>query len=190
MWRRLYDATLRAAAHRHAIWYLCGLSFAEASFFPIPPDVMLVPMVLAQRQRAWRLAALATAASVIGGIAGYFIGVYLLEWIRPVLEARGQWQAYLTVRDWFAEYGFWAILVAGFSPIPYKVFTIAAGAGAMPLALFIVASALARGGRFFLVAGLLLWLGPAFEQRLLKYIDVIGWALVAVIIVAVVIYRL
>lgn len=182
LWRRLYDAVLRGAQHRHAKWYLATLSFAESSFFPIPPDVMLAPMVLAQRAQAWRLAALTTAASVIGGIAGYFIGAFAIGWVQPWLVSMGHWEHYLAVQVWFQDWGFWAILLAGFSPIPYKVFTIAAGAGSMLLLPFVAASLVGRGARFFLVAGLVRWAGPVFEQRMLKYIDVMGWALVALIL--------
>ncbi len=184
LWRRLYDAVLRGARHRHAQWYLAALSFAESSFFPIPPDVMLVPMVLARRAQAWKLAAITTAASVAGGVAGYFIGVCAIGWVQPWLQALGHWEEYLAVQEWFADWGLWAILLAGFSPIPYKVFTIAAGAGSMLLLPFVAASAIGRGARFFLVAGLVRWAGPVFEQRMLKYIDVMGWALVAVIMLA------
>jgi len=190
LWRRLYDAVLRGAKHRHARWYLAALSFAESSFFPIPPDVMLAPMVLAQRTKAWRLAAITTVASVLGGVLGYFIGVFAIGSVQPWLEAIGHWQDYLAVQEWFAEWGFWAILLAGFSPIPYKVFTIAAGASAMLLLPFVLASALGRGARFFLVAGLVRWAGPVFEQRMLKYIDVMGWALVAIITIAGLVYYL
>jgi len=189
MWRRLYDSTLRAAGHRHAVWYLSALSFAESSFFPIPPDVMLAPMAMARREAAWRLAAITTVTSVLGGLLGYFIGAYTLSLATSWLQAAGHWHAYLEVQTWFTEWGFLAVLLAGFSPIPYKVFTIAAGAGMMPIAPFIVASAIGRGGRFFLVAGLVRWLGPVFERRLLHYIDWIGWILVALIVAAVAVYR-
>lgn len=190
IWRRLYDAVLRAAAHKHARWYLVILSFSEAAFFPIPPDIMLAPMVLAERGKAWRLAALTTVASVLGGVAGYFIGVFALGFAQAWLESVGHWQQFLEVREWFAEWGFWAMLLAGFTPIPYKVFTIAAGAASMLLLPFVLACVLGRGARFFLVAGLVRWAGPVFEQRLLKYIDVMGWALVAIILAAVVAYQL
>lgn len=188
IWRRLYDAVLRGSKHRHAKWYLALLSFAESSFFPIPPDVMLAPMVLAQRAQAWKLAAITTIASVLGGVAGFFIGVFAIGWVQPWLETIGHWDDYLAVQLWFAEWGFWAVLLAGFSPIPYKVFTVAAGAGSMLLLPFVVASALGRGARFFLVAGLVRWAGPVFEQRMLKYIDVMGWALVALILIGGLVY--
>jgi membrane protein YqaA with SNARE-associated domain len=189
MWRRLYEATLRAARHRHAERYLAALSFAESSFFPIPPDVMLAPMVMARRERAWRLAAITTAMSVAGALLGYVLGYFLLETITPWLRAMGYWEGYLTVREWFGAWGFWAILLAGFTPIPYKLFTIAAGAAAMPLLPFVAASLVARSARFFLVAGLVRWLGPVFEQRVLKYIDLVGWLLLIVIVLGWLVYR-
>lgn len=189
MWRRLYNATIRAAGHRHAERYLAGLSFAESSFFPVPPDVMLAPMVLSRRDRAWRLAAITTLASVTGALLGYAIGFFLLESVTPWLHAMGYWENYLIVREWFSIWGFWAILVAGFTPIPYKIFTIAAGAGAMAILPFVAGSLIARGARFFLVAGLVRWLGPVFEQRLLKYIDLIGWALLLIIAAGWLVYR-
>lgn len=190
MWRRLYDYTIRAAGHRHAERYLAVISFAESSFFPIPPDVMLAPMVMARRDRAWRLAAVTTVMSVLGALLGYAIGYFMLEAITPWLHAMGHWEKYLTVREWFSVWGFWAILVAGFTPIPYKLFTIAAGAGGMLLAPFVIGSLISRGARFFLVAGLVRWLGPVFEQRLLKYIDLIGWVLLLAIVVGWLVYRL
>jgi len=190
MFRRLYLAVVRASAHPNAPWVLGLLAFAESSFFPIPPDVMLAPMTLAQRAKAWRFALIATVGSVVGGILGYFIGALFLDSLLPWLKDLGYYHGYETARDWFASYGFWAVLLAGFSPIPYKVFTIAAGAVAMPFLPFVLASAVGRGARFFLVAGLVRWLGPVFEQRLLKYIDWIGWAIVALVIIAVVGYQL
>ncbi|MAA75240.1 MAG: hypothetical protein CMN28_11100 [Salinisphaeraceae bacterium] len=189
IWRKLYDAVLKASGHRRAVWFLGGLSFAESSFFPIPPDVMLAPMVLARPHRAWFLATVTTLTSVAGGIAGYFIGAYMLGMAQEAMEAAHLWEKYLTVRDWFGDYGFWAVLIAGFSPIPYKVFTIAAGAGHMLFIPFVVASLIGRGARFFLVAGLVKVAGPAMEERLLGYIDIIGWILVALIAVGVIVYQ-
>jgi len=185
MFGRLYAAVVRAAGSRRAPSLLAVLAFAESSFFPIPPDVMLAPMALARPQRAWWFALIATVASVVGGILGYWIGVLFLDALLPWLKDLGYFHAYETARDWFDTYGFWAILLAGFSPIPYKVFTIAAGAVGMPFLPFVLGSAAGRGGRFFIVAGLVRWLGPVFEQRLLKYIDWIGWGLVAVIVIVI-----
>jgi len=186
----LYDWTLRCAAHRHAPWFLGGLSFAESSFFPIPPDVMLAPMVLARPERAWRLAGITTVASVLGGVAGYFIGVFALEAVAPLLADAGYIDAYETARSWFAAWGFWVMVLAGFSPIPYKVFTIAAGAMVVPLIPFVIASALGRGVRFLLVALLVAWGGPRVEPWVRRYIDRIGWSVVILCALAALIYML
>jgi membrane protein YqaA with SNARE-associated domain len=181
LFTRLYDACLRWSRHRHAPRYLVGLSFAESSFFPIPPDVMLMPMSLAQPQRAMYFATITTAASVIGGIAGYAIGHFALEWIAPLIHEGGRWAAaYSKASQWFHEWGFWAVLIAGFSPIPYKVFTISAGALSMAFFPFVLASAVGRGARFFLVSSLLSWGGAAMEARVRQYVERIGWALVGV----------
>lgn len=190
MFRRLYAWVVHAAAHPRAPWWLAVLAFAESSFFPIPPDVMLAPMTLASRARAWRYALIATAGSTVGAVFGYFVGVFFLEQLLPWLHQLGYYQGYEVARHWFAQYGFWAVLIAGFSPIPYKLFTIAAGAVSMFLLPFVLASIVGRGARFFLVAGLARWLGPAFEQNLLKYLDWIGWTLVAVVGLVFVVYRL
>ena len=184
MFTRLYDRTMQWARHRHAAWYLSGLSFAESSFFPIPPDVMLAPMSMAKPEKAWRLAALTTLASVLGGMLGYAIGYYGLDLILPWLQKSHYWDKYLAARGWFEAWGFWAILVAGFSPIPYKVFTIAAGTLAMNFPLFIIGSFLGRGGRFFLVAGLMAWGGPEMEAKLRIYVERIGWLVVVAAVIA------
>ncbi|MCH9692895.1 MAG: DedA family protein [Gammaproteobacteria bacterium] len=175
----LYDRVMRWSRHRHAEWYLGAMSFAESSFFPIPVDVMLAPMVLANRARWIRLAAIATIFSVLGGIAGYGIGYVLFDAIEPWLRESHYWDAYVTSRDWFDEYGLVVVFVAGFSPIPYKVFTIAAGVAALNLPGFALASLIGRAARFFLVAGLVKAGGQRFEDTLEKYVERIGWATVA-----------
>jgi membrane protein YqaA with SNARE-associated domain len=177
------------AQHPHAPRYLAGLSFAESSFFPVPPDVMLAPMALANRQRAWQYAALTTIFSVLGGLAGYAIGVFAFEFAQPWIETLGYWEAYLQVRDWFARWGFWAVFLAGFTPIPYKLFTIAAGVIAMALTPFILASLIGRGARFFLVAGLIVWGGERIQRLLVVYIDAIGWVLVGAAVLLYVVFR-
>ena len=179
LFSKLYDMTLRWSRHRHAPGYLAGLSFAESSFFPIPPDVMLAPMTLANPERAWRLAFLTTVASVLGGLLGYAIGLFAFDFIEPLLHRAGYWEHYLTTREWFDEWGFWAVFLAGFSPIPYKVFTISAGVISMALLPFVAASAVGRGARFFLVAGVMSWGGARMETALREYIDRIGWLVVA-----------
>ena len=179
----LYAWTMRWSRHPRAPWFLGGLSFAESSFFPIPPDVMLAPMAMANPKKAWYYAALTTLTSVLGGMLGYFIGLYFIETIEPMLHSYGYWEKYQLASNWFAEYGFWAVLIAGFSPIPYKVFTISAGAASMLMLPFIVASIIGRGARFFLVAALMAWGGPKAEQLLHKYVDRIGWAVVVLAVV-------
>jgi len=177
LFQNLYDKVLVWSRHRHAERYLGALSFAESSFFPIPPDVMLAPMVLAQRQRAWWLAALTTLTSVIGGVAGYLIGRFLFDQIgQPVVELYHAQEKFEHVKALFLEYGIWIVFIAGFTPIPYKLFTITSGVMSMALLPFVLASAIGRGARFFLVAGLLYFGGERFESFLRQWIDVLGWA--------------
>ncbi len=182
----LYDKVLAWSRHRHAVRYLGAMSFAESSFFPIPVDVMLAPMCLADRPRWAYFSLIATVYSVIGGVAGYFIGFGLFEAIEPWLRDSHYWEAYVTSRRWFDEYGVWVVFVAGFSPIPYKVFTIAAGVAALNLPGFIIASLIGRAARFFLVGGLVRLGGERFEQTLSRHVERIGWivALATVIVIA------
>ncbi len=189
MFKKLYDTVITWSKHAHAEKYLAILSFAESSFFPIPPDVMLAPMVLADQKKAWRLALLTTIASVLGGMLGYAIGFFAFDMIQPWLEGSHYWTKYQMAEQWFENWGFWAIFIAGFSPIPYKVFTIAAGALSMLFLPFILASFVGRGLRFFLVAGLLSWGGEKFEAKLRHYMDIIGWSVVVLIVLAITVYK-
>ena len=144
------------AGHRHALAALALVAFAESSFFPIPPDILIIPMVLAAPRRAWRIAAVATAASVLGGLFGYLIGAGLYETVgRPVLALYGYEDKFAAFQGAYNEWGAWIVFTAGFSPIPYKIFTIASGVTGLGLPVFLLASAVSRGARFFLVAGLL-----------------------------------
>jgi membrane protein YqaA with SNARE-associated domain len=177
----LYDRVLSWSRHPHAERYLAALSFAESSFFPIPPDVMLAPMCLAEPPRAWRYAAITTVMSVLGGIAGYAIGYLLFESIEPWLRTSHYWDAYLQSREWFDTYGVWVVFVAGFSPIPYKIFTIAAGVAALNPVPFLIASIVGRGSRFFLVAGLIRAGGPRMEESLRKHVERVGWGVVVIV---------
>ena len=176
----LYSRVMQWVRHPHARWYLGGLSFAESSFFPIPPDVMLAPMALAQPNKAFRLALLTTIASVLGGIMGYLIGMYSFELIQPWIERMGYQHKFDSVQDWFTEWGFFAIFIAGFSPIPYKVFTISAGLISMSFLPFVVASLIGRGARFFLVASLMRWGGEPMEKAMHEYVDRIGWLIIVI----------
>lgn len=174
---------MRWAVHRHAQWYLVSLSFAESSFFPIPPDVMLAPMVLADNKKAWRYAVMTTVASVMGGMLGYLIGYFAFEAIKPWVMESGYGGYYQQAVSWFEQWGIWTILIAGFSPIPYKVFTIAAGAISMLFLPFVLASLVGRGARFFLVTALIVWGGERMEGAIKKYVDWLGWGLVGLIAV-------
>ena len=171
MLRSLYDRTMQLAARRDAVWLLAVVAFVESSIFPVPPDVMLIPMVLAARGGAWRFAAVCTVASVLGGLAGYAVGSVLFEAAgRPILELYGYAERFAEFTLRYNEYGAWIVFVAGVTPFPYKVITIASGAAQLDLATFTTASVLARGIRFFLVAALLYWIGPPvrsfIERRL------------------------
>jgi membrane protein YqaA with SNARE-associated domain len=174
----LYDRVLGWARHPHAVRYLGGLSFAESSFFPIPPDVMLAPMCVADRDNAWRCATITTVASILGGIAGYAIGYYRFGAVEPWLHSMGYWPAYLRGKEWFDAWGVWAVLIAGFSPVPYKIFTITAGVVVLSFPGFVLASLLGRGARFFLVAALLVAGGERMAGNLRNYVESIGWAVV------------
>ena len=178
MLRRLYDWVLHLAEHRFAPSALFGVSFAESSFFPIPPDLMLIPMVLAERLKAWRFALICTVGSVLGGVFGYFIGAVLLEVVgAPIIAFYGLEEKMQSLSSSYQEHGVWIVLLAGFTPIPYKVFTIASGVAGLSLPAFIIASLVGRGARFFLVAGLLYFFGPtirAFIERYLGLVTLIG----------------
>ena len=152
---RLYDRVIRLADTPWALPALAATSFAEASFFPVPPDVLLAPMVLARRDRAWLYAFVCATASVLGGLLGYAIGVFLEPVGLKLLALFGHGQGMEAYRGWFSRNGFWIILVKGLTPIPYKLVTIASGIARFDLRLFVLASTITRGGRFFLEAALL-----------------------------------
>ncbi len=156
MIRGLYDWTMRLAAHRQALWALAAISFIESSVFPIPPDIILIPMVLAAREKAWRFAMVCTIASVLGGMAGYGIGYFLFDSVgRPLLDFYGYGEKFSQFQGYYNEWGAWIVGGAGVTPFPYKVITIASGVTGLDPVVFTVASVLSRGVRFFLVAGLL-----------------------------------
>jgi membrane protein YqaA with SNARE-associated domain len=180
----LYDRVLSWSRHPRAPWFLGGLSFAESSFFPIPPDVMLAPMALARPQTWFRLALLTTLASVLGGLLGYLIGWTAMDAVMPWIERMGYAPKLERAQQWFEQWGFWAVLLAGFSPIPYKAFTITAGGLGMALLPFTLASFIGRGGRFFLVAFLMARVGPAAEAKLKPFVEWLGWGTVAIAVMA------
>lgn len=179
----MYDKTISLSKHPKATWYLSALSFSESVFFPVPTDVMLAPMCLANRHKAMWLAFITTIFSVLGGLFGYFLGFLAFEMVEPLIKDFGYWESFEKAQAWFAEWGIWVILIAGFSPIPYKVFTITAGVVGMAVIPFLIMSLFARGARFFLVAGLVAWGGPKFEPLLRRYIEIIGWIVVLLVVI-------
>ena len=169
MLRGVYDWTMRLATHPHALWWLALVAFVESSVFPIPPDVMMIPMVLARPSKAWLIASVALVASVLGGMLGYAIGAFAYDSIgQPVLQAMGKGDAMEAFNTRFNDFGFWAVLTAGITPFPYKVITIMSGWTGMPLATFIVTSIIARALRFFIVCGLLWGYGEPIRDFIEK----------------------
>ncbi|MBY6134278.1 YqaA family protein [Leisingera sp. XS_AS12] len=165
MLKPLYNQTMALADHPKALWWLAAVAFVESSFFPIPPDVLMIPMILARPSRAWLVALVALVASVAGGVLGYVIGAFFYDSIgQPVLEAMGKGAAMEEFNTRFNDFGFWAVLGAGVTPFPYKVITIMSGWTGMPLGTFIATSILARALRFFLVAGLLWQFGTPIRD--------------------------
>jgi membrane protein YqaA with SNARE-associated domain len=183
MLRRLYDWTMRMAADKRAPWALAIVSFVESSFFPIPPDVMLVPMVLGRREKAWWYATIATVASVIGGVLGYAIGYYLYDAVGlPILKFYGNEHALDGFKAFVRDYGVPAVIIKGMTPIPYKVVTIAAGVGQMNLLAFIGASIVARALRFYLVAGLLYFVGEPIRAFIETRLALVTTAFVVLLV--------
>ena len=177
----LYNKVIAWSGHRHAPYYLAGVSFVESSFFPIPPDIMLISMGLAKPTRAWHYAFIATLFSVIGGVFGYLIGFYAMDFIRPYILASSYAAHFEQVQQWFDLYGVWIVIMAGFTPLPYKLFTMSAGALQMAFLPFFLASIIGRSMRFFLVCGILYFAGAKIEAGLRRFIDTIGWILIAII---------
>lgn len=174
MLRRLYNWTMGLAAHRHAMPALFGVSFVESSVFPIPPDVLMIPMVLARRARAFAVALVATIGSVLGALLGYWIGAALMDSVGTwVLTVYGKEAAYAQLAARFAEYGGWAVLFAALTPFPFKVITIFSGAVGLPLPLFLLTSVIGRSARFFVVAGLLWRFGPPIRDFIEKRLGLV-----------------
>ena len=183
MFRALYDWTLRLAGHRHADRYMAAVSFAESSFFPIPPDVMLVPMILARREQAYRIAAICTIASVLGGVLGYGIGYFLYEsvgkWLLSVYHLEGKVAG---LKELYDRYGAAVILIKGLTPIPFKLVTIASGIFTFNFPLFVLLATVTRGARFFLVAFLLKKFGEPVQKVIEERMNLIGWIVLAALI--------
>ncbi|MDA0229247.1 MAG: DedA family protein [Proteobacteria bacterium] len=171
MLRKLYDWVMALAGKRHAIWWLAGVSFAESAFFPIPPDILLVPMVLANRRRAWRIAGVCTLASVLGGLLGYAIGFWLFEAVgQPLLEFYGSEEKFSQFQDYYNEWGGWIVGAGGFTPLPYKVITIASGVTRLDIGIFILASVVSRGLRFYIEAALLWRFGEPVREFIERHL--------------------
>ena len=181
--RNIYDKTLDLASRQNAIWWLFAISFIESSFFPIPPDIMIIPMVLATPQSAYKIAGFATLASVLGGYFGYAIGVFGFEVIaKPQLEFYGYMENFHKFENYYHEYGAWIVFVAGLTPIPYKLITIASGVVRLDLLVFTIASILARGMRFYLIAWLLKRFGEPMKTFIEKNLNLLSIIFVLLLI--------
>ncbi len=181
--QKLYDWVLQLAGRPRAGAWLAGLSASEAVFFPIPPDTLLIPMGLAQPQRIWKLAGLCTLASVAGGLIGYLLGWWGSEALADWLNNSRWADSYQQVKLLFADYGVWVMLLAGFTPIPYKIFTVTAGLLLLPIHLFLIAGIVGRGGRFFLVAALLAAGGDDLAERIRPWVSKLGWIVIGIAVI-------
>ena len=181
-----YERALRWSKHPKAPALLGFLSFIEAIFFPIPPEVMLAPMSLAQPRRALWFATISLFGSTLGMIVGYLVGMYAIDLAQPFMERLGWWEKFLEVKEVAAEHGFWLLLVGGFTPIPFKILTLASGAVGMPLLPFFAGALIGRGKRVYLVAGLIRWGGERTEAWVHKWIEPIGWFALALLVALVV----
>ena len=173
--RRIYDYTLNLASRKNALTWLFVISFIESSFFPIPPDIMIIPMVLATPKEAYKISGVATVASVLGGYFGYFIGVYGFELIaRPLLEFYGYMKQFGEFENYYHEYGAWIVFGAGITPFPYKIITIASGVVRLDLVVFTIASVIARGMRFYFIAWLLKRFGDPMKVFIEKNLNLLS----------------
>ncbi|WP_339107119.1 YqaA family protein [Thioclava sp. GXIMD4216] len=183
MIRRLYDWTMRLAGHRHATWALAFIAFLESSVFPIPPDVLMIPMIIAAPHRAFRIAFIATLASVIGGIVGYGIGYGLMDSVgKPILEFYGKSDKFDELATRFNEYGPWAVIIAGVTPFPFKVITIFSGVTHLSLPIFLGSAVFARALRFFVVAALLWKFGAPMRDFIEKRLGLVFTLFVALLL--------
>ncbi len=191
VFENLYHSVIRASSSQRAPVVLSFISFIESFILPFPPpDVMLAPMSLAKPDKALYFATLTLIASLLGGVVGYLIGAYGYEIVQPYIFEWGYEARFNRVMQWFEVWGFWAVLVAGFSPVPYKLFTISAGVLSLAFLPFMLASFIGRGARFFLVAILLARFGPAIEHKLMAYIEKIGWAVVILLCIVILYFSL
>lgn len=185
----MYDKTMAWSKHRFATFWLCFVSFIEAIFFPIPPDVMLIPMSMSKPKSAVKFALYTAIASAVGGMIGYAIGYYATDWVQGIVHQWGYGAHWEKALSWFERWGVLVVFVAGFSPIPYKVFTICSGVLQMAFFPFVITAFISRFARFFLVAKLAAWGGEKFADKLRRSIEVIGWSVVVLAIIAYFILR-
>ncbi|WP_439239627.1 YqaA family protein [Lonepinella sp. BR2919] len=185
----MYDKTMQWSRHRFAVFWLCLVSFIEAIFFPVPPDVMLIPMSMSKPKDALKLAFYTALASVMGGMIGYGLGYYAFDFVQGYIIKLGYQPYWDTAISWFEKWGILVVFVAGFSPIPYKIFTIAAGVMQMVFLPFVATAFISRLARFVLVAKLAAWGGEKFAAKLRKSIELIGWSVVVLAVIAYLILR-
>ncbi|PID62811.1 MAG: hypothetical protein CSB44_03035 [Gammaproteobacteria bacterium] len=182
MFKTLYQLIEAWGRHRHAEYYLAGVSFTGSSFFPLPVEMLLAPIVFARPEHAIRLGVLTALASILGSLLGYALGLFAMELIMPWIETLGYAATFEKVLHWFEHWGFWVVFVAGFGPFPYKLFTIGAGALAYPLVPFMIAVTVSRLARFVLMSLLLAKLGPLMVKAANRYMEWIGWGLAAAVV--------
>jgi membrane protein YqaA with SNARE-associated domain len=183
MFRSLYDWVLRMAAHRHAMRYMGAVSFAESSFFPIPPDVMLVPMMLARRDKIWTIALICTLSSVAGGMLGYAIGYFLYDTLGQwLIGVYGLQKGATEFHDWYAKWGAAIILVKGLTPIPFKLVTIASGLAKFNFGIFVATALVTRGARFFLIAALINRFGAPIQDFIEKRLNLVATAFLVLLV--------
>lgn len=185
-----YNKALQYSKSKFAVYWLCFLSFLESFILPLPlPDILLALMSLSNLKKSYRYAFLCTISSIIGAIIGYFIGVYLSDWVIELTTKLGYIENFNQVKDWFAIYGIWVLIIAGFSPIPYKIFTIVAGIMSIAIIPFIIISFIARYARYFLVAFIVKKFGKNFDKWLKKYIDRLSY-LIIILIILIIFYKI
>lgn len=180
----MYDKTMEWSKHRFAVFWLSFVSFIEAIFFPIPPDVMLIPMSMSKPKSAVKFAFYTAIASVVGGVIGYAIGYYATDWVENIVQQWGYGAYWSKAISWFEQWGVLVVFVAGFSPIPYKVFTLCSGVMQMAFFPFVITAFISRLARFLLVAKLAAWGGEKFAAKLRKSIEIIGWSVVVLAVIA------
>ena len=190
LWQSLYKKVISLSAHRNAPCYLAGVSVAESSFFPIPPDTLLIPMVMAKPTKSWTFAFITTASSVIGGMIGYAIGYFAFALVgQPIIEFFNAQAQFNDLIEWFSHWGVLVVFLAGVTPIPYKLFTLGAGMMQMSFPAFVVASIVGRSIRFYGVAAIMRFSGEKVDSMIVRYVDRLGWIALAVLLALIVLFK-